>query len=262
MTNFCPNLSTLFTEHAFLDRFDAAADAGFQGVECQFPYAETAHSIEQRLLANNLQFVLHNLPAGDWDAGERGIACLPDRVDEFREGVDQAIEYATLLDCKQLNVLSGLAPEGVCVDKLNETLISNIRYAANCLKPLGIKLLIEAINTQDVPGFFVNNTMQTLQLIDALGAECDNVFVQYDIYHMQIMEGNLAKTMIDNLDQIGHIQLADNPLRHEPGTGEINFPFLFETLDSQGYEGWIGCEYFPKSDTISGLSWIENYLSK
>lgn len=262
MPKFCPNLSTMFTENAFLDRFDAAADTDFQAVECQFPYVETAEAIEQKLLTNNLQLVLHNLPAGDWKAGEKGIACLPDRVDEFQEGVEHAIEYATLLDCKQLNLLAGITPTGVSLEQLNETLLQNIDYAAKALKPLGIKLLVEAINTQDVPGFFVNNTAQILSLIDSLDENCDNVFLQYDIYHMQIMEGNLAKKITDNLDKISHIQLADNPLRHEPGTGEINFPFLFDTLDELGYDGWVGCEYFPQSDTVSGLAWLDDYLSK
>ncbi len=264
MPKFCPNLSTMFTEHVFLDRFDAAADAGFQAVECQFPYAESAEAIEQKLLSNNLQLILHNLPAGDWGAGERGIACLPDRVEEFQEGVDQAIEYATLLGCKQLNLLAGLAPEGVSTGKINDTLLENLDYAAKALKPLGIRLLVEAINTQDVPGFFVNNTAQILSLMELLDTNCencDNIFLQYDIYHMQIMEGNLTKTITDNLAKISHIQLADNPLRHEPGTGEINFPFLFKSLDELGYDGWIGCEYFPQADTVSGLDWLAPYLS-
>ncbi len=262
MPKFCANLSTLFTEYDFLDRFEIASDAGFEAVECQFPYAESAQDIQQRLLANDLQLILHNFPAGDWDAGERGIACLPDRVDDFKAGVDQAIEYASLLGCRKLNVLAGLAPESISPEELTQTLLSNLRYAANQLKPYGIDLLIEAINTQDVPGFFVNNTQQVLALIHNLSLQHDNVFMQYDIYHMQIMEGNLTRTISDNLSQIRHIQLADNPFRQEPGTGEINFDFLLQTIDQLGYQGWIGCEYFPKNDTISGLSWMENYSSK
>jgi hydroxypyruvate isomerase len=243
----------LFNEVGFLDRFDAAAKAGFKGVEYLFPYDFKADEIVAKLKANNLTQVLHNLPAGNWGGGERGIAVLPDRVDEFKAGVDKAIEYATALGCKQVNCLAGIAKD-VDPKKAHETFVANLKFAAPKLKAAGIKLLIEAINTRDIPGFFLTSTKQALKVIDEVGS--DNLFVQYDIYHMQIMEGDLAKTMEANLSKIAHIQLADNPGRNEPGTGEINYPFLFDYIDKLGYSGWIGCEYKPKTETVAGLGWL------
>lgn len=258
MPKFCANLSMLYNEVDFLDRFDAAAKAGFKGVEYLFPYDFSKEQIVDKLEANSLTQVLHNLPAGDWAGGERGIAVLPDRVEEFQEGVAKAIDYATALGCKQVNCLAGITPPGVDADKVHDTFVANIKFAADKLKDAGIKLLVEAINTRDIPGFYVSGTQQTLDLIKASGS--DNIFVQYDIYHMQIMEGDLAPTMEKHLAQIPHIQLADNPGRHEPGTGEINYPFLFEFLDKIGYDGWIGCEYKPKAGTDEGLGWAKSYL--
>lgn len=258
MPKFCANLSMLYNEVDFLDRFDAAAKAGFKGVEYLFPYDFSKEQIVDKLEANSLTQVLHNLPAGDWAGGERGIAVLSDRVEEFQEGVAKAIDYATALGCKQVNCLAGITPPGVDADKVHDTFVANIKFAADKLKDAGIKLLVEAINTRDIPGFYVSGTQQTLDLIKASGS--DNIFVQYDIYHMQIMEGDLAPTMEKHLAQIPHIQLADNPGRHEPGTGEINYPFLFEFLDKIGYDGWIGCEYKPKAGTDEGLGWAKSYL--
>ncbi len=255
MAKFAANLSMLFTEVDFLDRFKAAADAGFKGVEYLFPYDYTAAQIKERLDANGLTQVLHNLPAGDWGAGERGIACHPDRVEEFREGVARAIEYATALGCKQVNCLAGIQPQGVSDAEARSTLIENLRYAAEKLKAAGILLLAEPINTRDIPGFFLNRTEQALALFDEVGS--DNLKLQYDIYHMQIMEGDLAPTIEKHLARIAHVQLADNPGRHEPGTGEINYPFLFAHLDRLGYDGWIGCEYKPKAATSQGLGWLD-----
>jgi hydroxypyruvate isomerase len=243
----------LFNEVGFLDRFDAAAKAGFKGVEYLFPYDFKADEIVAKLKANNLTQVLHNLPAGNWGGGERGIAVLPDRVDEFKAGVDKAIEYATALGCKQVNCLAGIAKD-VDPKKAHATFVSNLKFAAPKLKAAGIKLLIEAINTRDIPGFFLTTTKQALDIIDEVGS--DNLFVQYDIYHMQIMEGDLARTIEANLAKIAHIQLADNPGRNEPGTGEINYPFLFSFIDKVGYSGWIGCEYKPKGETVAGLGWL------
>ena len=257
MPKFAANLSMLFTEYPFLDRFEAAANAGFKAVEFLFPYAFTADEIRQRLHAHKLQLVLHNLPAGDWDVGERGIACHPDRVDEFCAGVATAITYATALGVKQVNCLSGKAPSGVGESLLRRTFIDNLRYAAAELKKKGLRLLIEPINTFDIPGFYLNRTAQALAILDEVGAE--NAFVQYDIYHAQRMEGELAATLQKHLPRIGHIQLADNPGRHEPGTGEINYPFLFAHLDRIGYGGWIGCEYKPASTTEAGLGWYRPY---
>ncbi|GGX84285.1 hydroxypyruvate isomerase [Litchfieldella qijiaojingensis] len=255
MPKFAANLSMLFTEEDFLDRFKAAADAGFSGVEYLFPYDYQPQELKDRLDANGLTQVLHNLPAGDWAAGERGIACHPDRVSEFREGVDRAIEYASSLGCKQVNCLAGIQPEDVSHDQARETLIDNLRFAADKLSRENILLLAEPINTRDIPGFFLNRTEQALTLFDAVGS--DNLKLQYDIYHMQIMEGDLAPTIEKHLARIAHIQIADNPGRHEPGTGEINYPFLFAHLDRLGYDGWIGCEYKPKATTREGLGWLD-----
>ena len=259
MPRFAANLSMLFTEVDFLDRFERAAKAGFDAVEFLFPYAYKAEEIRQRLDAHKLALALHNLPAGDWEAGERGIACHPKRVAEFREGVGKAIEYAKVLGVAQLNCLAGKAPEGVAEDVLRKTFVENLRYAAAELKKAGLKLLIEPINTFDIPGFYLNRTAQALSLLDEVGA--DNAFVQYDIYHAQRMEGELAATMQKHLARIGHIQLADNPGRNEPGSGEIHYDFLFAHLDRIGYAGWIGCEYKPKADTAAGLGWIERHRS-
>ncbi len=255
MPRFAANLTMLFAEVPFLDRFERAAKAGFEAVEFLFPYAHKPEEIRQRLEAHGLKLVLHNLPAGDWDAGERGIACHPDRVNEFRGGVARGVDYAQALGVGQLNCLAGKAPDGVSEAALRETFVDNLRYAASALKNAGLKLLIEPINTFDIPGFYLNRTTQAVSLLDEVGA--DNAHVQYDIYHAQRMEGELAVTMQKYLPRIGHIQLADNPGRNEPGTGEINYPFLFRLLDRLGYDGWIGCEYKPATTTEAGLGWRE-----
>ncbi|KNZ31543.1 MAG: hydroxypyruvate isomerase [Methylibium sp. NZG] len=255
MPRFAANLTMLFTELPFLDRFEAAARAGFSGVEFLFPYAYEASDIKHRLDDNRLTLVLHNLPAGNWDAGERGIACHPDRVDEFRAGVARAIRYARTLGVKQLNCLAGKAPAGVADSVLRATLVENLRYAASALKAESLRLLIEPINTFDIPGFYLNRTAQAADILAEVGA--DNAFIQYDLYHAQRMEGELAATTQKYLARIGHIQLADNPGRNEPGTGEINYAFLFEHLDRIGYDGWIGCEYKPATTTQAGLDWRE-----
>ena len=255
MAKFAANLSMLFTELPFLDRFEAAAKAGFKAVEFLFPYAWTAEEIKQRLDDHGLTLVLHNLPAGDWDAGERGIACHPDRVEEFRAGVVKAVAYAKVLGVGQLNCLAGKAPAGVSDPLLHQTLVDNLKFAANALQAAGLRLLIEPINSFDIPGFYLNFTSQALSILDEVGA--DNAFVQYDIYHAQRMEGELAATMQKHLARIGHIQLADNPGRNEPGTGEINYPFLFKHLERIGYSGWIGCEYKPATTTEAGLGWLQ-----
>ena len=254
MLRFAANLTMLFTEVPFLDRFERAAKAGFKAVEFLFPYPFAAADIRSRIDANGLQIVLHNLPAGDWDAGERGIACLPDRVAEFREGVPKAIEYAKALGVPQLNCLVGKTPAGAAPDAVRRTLVENLRFAAGELKKAGIRLVAEPINTFDIPGFYLNRTPQALELFDEVGS--DNLFLQYDIYHMQRMEGELAATMARHLDRIGHIQLADNPGRNEPGTGEIDYTFLFAHLDRIGYKGWVGCEYKPATTTEAGLGWL------
>lgn len=255
MPKFAANLTMLFTERPFLERFAAARAAGFDAVEFLFPYAWPAREIKALLTQHRLQLVLHNLPAGDWDAGERGIACLPDRTAELREGVARAIEYASALNVPQLNCLIGKVPAGVDARAVDETVIANLRHAAAELGKHGKRLVIEAINTFDIPGFYLHGTAQALRLIEQVGAS--NLLVQYDIYHMQRMEGEIAATLQKHLKQIGHVQLADNPGRHEPGTGELNWPFLFAHLDRIGYDGWIGCEYKPATTTEAGLGWIE-----
>jgi hydroxypyruvate isomerase len=256
MPKFAANLSMLFTEEDFLDRFKAAAEAGFKGVEYLFPYDYSAVELKARLDEHGLTQVLHNLPAGDWSAGERGIACHPDRVEEFRAGVEKAIDYATVLGCKQVNCLAGIQPQGVSLEQARRTLVENLRYAAEKLEAAGILLLAEPINTRDIPGFFLNRTEQALAIFDEVGS--NNLKLQYDIYHMQIMEGDLTPTIEKHLDRIAHVQLADNPGRHEPGTGEIHYPFLFAHLDRLGYDGWIGCEYKPATTTKEGLGWLDS----
>jgi hydroxypyruvate isomerase len=258
MPKFAANLSMLFTEHPFLDRFERAANAGFTAVEFLFPYAFATADIQACLTRYGLKLVLHNLPAGDWEAGERGIACLPDRVDEFREGVKRAIDVGTALGVPQLNCLAGKAPAGVADAVLRKTFVDNLRYAAAELKKANLKLLIEPINTYDIPGFYLSGTAQALSILGEVGA--DNAFVQYDIYHMQRMEGELAATLQKHLPHIGHVQLADNPGRNEPGTGEINYAFLFAHLDRIGYDGYIGCEYKPATTTEAGLGWRQKLV--
>lgn len=257
MPRFAANLTMMFNEVDFLDRFAAAAKAGFKGIEYLFPYPYGKDDLADRLRENGLVQVLHNLPAGDWDAGDRGIACHPDRVGEFQDGVGAAIAYATALGCQRLNCLAGIAPKGVAADRLRETLIDNLRFAASKLEGEEIELLIEPINTRDIPGFYLCHTGQALDIIEEVGA--DNLALQYDVYHMQIMEGDLAATIERNLDRIPHIQVADTPGRNEPGTGEINYAFLFGWLDRLGYRGWVGCEYRPRTTTLDGLGWIAPY---
>jgi hydroxypyruvate isomerase len=254
MPKFSANLSMLFTEHEFLDRFDAAARAGFKGVEYIGPYDHEPELVAARLKKTGLVQVLFNLPPGDWGKGERGIAVLPDRADEFRRGLDMTIAYAKALGCGQVNCLAGIVPQGADAETAENTFVENLRYASAKLGESGIRLLIEQINTRDIPGFFLTNTKQALAIIDRVGS--DNLYLQYDIYHMQVMEGDLARTIEANLDRIAHIQLADNPGRHEPGTGEINYPFLYAHLDRIGYTGWVGAEYKPKAGTESGLGWF------
>ena len=259
MPRFAANLTMLFNEVDFLDRFAAAASAGFKGVEYLFPYAYPKDELAERLRAHDLVQALHNLPCGDWDAGDRGIACHPDRTGEFQDGVGQAIDYAAALGCTRLNCLAGIAPAGAAPDRLRETFVANLRFAAAALAEAAITLVTEPINTRDIPGFYLCRSDQALAIIDEVGAP--NLALQYDVYHMQIMEGDLAPTIERHLDRIAHVQIADTPGRHEPGTGEINYPFLFDHLDRLGYEGWIGCEYKPAAGTTDGLGWVKPYLA-
>jgi hydroxypyruvate isomerase len=255
MPKFAANLTMLFNEVPFLDRFERAAKCGFEAVEFLFPYDYGVADLRARLQSNQLKLVLHNLPAGDWAGGERGIGCHPDRVDDFRKGVARGIEYASALGVPHVNCLAGKVPAGADALDLRKTFVANLRHAACELKKAGLNLLIEPINTFDIPGFYLNTTAQALSILDEVGA--DNAFVQYDIYHAQRMEGELAATMAKHLARIGHIQLADNPGRNEPGSGEINYDFVFAHLDRIGYKGWIGCEYKPAATTEAGLGWLK-----
>ncbi|MDO8789141.1 MAG: hydroxypyruvate isomerase [Sulfuritalea sp.] len=254
MPRFAANLSFLFTERPFFERFAAARAAGFAAVEFHFPYEFDRAALAEVVLTSGLDVVLFNLPAGNWAAGERGIACQPRRIAEFQDGVGQAIDYARLMGCVRLNCLAGIAPGDIAHDKARETLIENLRFAAAVTKRAGIELVLEPLNTRDTPGLFVATSHVGLELIKAV--DSDNLRLQYDVYHAQVMEGDLARTLEEHLPQIGHIQIADNPGRREPGTGEINFPFLFSHLDRIGYAGWVGCEYKPSGRSEDSFGWL------
>ena len=255
MPKFAANLTMLFTEHPFLERFERAARAGFQAVEYMFPYEEDVDGIARALREHKLTQVLFNLPAGNWGAGERGIAVDPHRREEFRHGVSQAIALAQRFGCRRVNCLVGKRIEAIPAEEQWACLMDNVRLAASELGRAGITLLIEPINTYDIPGFFLSTSARTLHLLEDAGA--DNVRLQYDVYHMQRMEGNLVDTLRRLGGRIGHVQVADAPARHEPGTGEINFPFVLRELDALGYEGYVGLEYRPSSSTDASFGWIE-----
>jgi hydroxypyruvate isomerase len=258
MPRFSANISMLFNELEFPERFEAAAQAGFKAVEIQFPYGWSKRQLGEIAQHAGVEVVLINIPAGDSEKGDRGLGCLPGRVAEFREGVAKAIEYSEGLGCKQMNCLAGVAPPDVDGAKLRETYVSNLRYAAGELARHGMTLLIEPINTRTIPGFYLNKSAQALALMDEVGAA--NLKLQYDLFHMYIMGDDLAKTLSANLARIGHMQVADVPSRHEPGTGEIDFPPLFDLIDRLGYKGWIGAEYAPVGKTEDGLAWVRKYL--
>lgn len=260
MPKFSANLSMLFQEVGFPDRFRLAKEAGFSGVEYLFPYEWPAGELADLLSRYGLVQVLHNLPAGDWAAGERGIACLPGREAEFREGVALAVQYAATLGCTRLNCLVGKTPEGASPEQIRSTLTGNLRFAAGELLKAGITLLIEPLNGIDMPGFHLVHSHDAVRLINEIGHP--NIRLQYDVYHMQIMEGNLTATIRELSGHIGHIQIADVPGRHEPGTGEINYQNLFQAIDAAGYSGWIGCEYKPLTSTEAGLGWLKSYLAQ
>lgn len=256
MVKLAANLSMMFQDLPFLDRFDAAAAAGFKGVEFMFPYDHDERQLAAHARQCGLEVVLFNLPAGDWAAGERGIGALPDRVGEFRESVAKGLDYARALQCPRLHLMAGKALSNA---ENRSVLAENIRHAATLAAADRIEILIEPINTRvDIPGYFYGTTAEALSVIDE--ANCANVRLQYDIYHMQIMEGDLARTIERLLPRIGHMQLADNPGRAEPGSGEINYPWLLSHIDALGYTGWIGCEYRPAGDTRAGLGWAGDYL--
>ena len=254
MPRFAANLSLLFSEVPFLERFSAAARAGFQAVEFQFPYEHEAQDIARAAELAGLQVVLHNVPAGRWAAGDRGIAADPNRVTEFREGVPLALSYAKALGVKRLNVLAGVPPAGVSREQAYRTLVDNVQWAAPVMAEAGVRLLVEPINDKDIPGFVLNTAADGLRLITDAGV--GNVWLQFDAYHMQRMQGELTQTVRDHLAHIGHIQIADTPGRHEPGTGEINYNWWLKAIDDMGYRGWVGCEYIPLKSTQEGLGWM------
>ena len=237
-----------------MERFAAAAQAGFKAVEYMAPYPYPAADLQAALKANGLVQALFNLPAGDSDSGERGMACIPGREAEFKVGVAHAIAYAHALDCKRVNCLAGKLPLGVSREAATATMVGNLKYAAAELKREGIMLVTEPINSFDIPGYFVNRTSEALAILDAVGS--DNLFIQYDVYHAQRMEGELGATLTNTMSRIGHIQIADNPGRHEPGTGEIHYTWVLKHIDALGYDGWVGCEYKPKTTTVEGLGWM------
>jgi hydroxypyruvate isomerase len=248
----------LFGEVELPARFGAAARAGFKAVEVQFPYAWDRLDLRRAAERAGVEVVLINIPGGDPQKGDRGIACLPERVAEFRQGVARAIEYAKALGCRQMNCLAGIAPRDSDPSELRETYVSNLRYAAGELVRAGMTLLIEPISTLAVPGFFLNRSADAFAIVEEAGAE--NLKVQYDLYHMRVMGDDLAATIEANLSRIGHIQLADAPGRHEPGTGEIDFRSLFQLIDRLGYRGWMGAEYTPTGSTEESLAWAKDYL--
>ncbi|GAA0785528.1 hydroxypyruvate isomerase [Marinobacterium sediminicola] len=260
MLKFAANLSLLFTEYPLIQRFGAARAAGFDAVEVQFPYTLTPEAVRKELQDHALKMVLINLPAGNWEAGDRGLACLPGREDEFAESVDLAIEWAKTLGVERLNCLAGVPPENVPAERVSATLAHNLKLAAQRCEGAGIELMIEAINNRDVPGFYLHHSHQVLDLIRKL--ELPATSLQYDVYHMQMMEGNLISTLQQNADKIGHIQIADVPGRHEPGTGEINFTNLFKALESQEYKGYISLEYIPRCKTEAGLGWLKTWKTQ
>ena len=257
MPRFAANLSMLYPQHDFVSRFAAAARDGFRAVEYLFPYAHDARLLARQLADHGLQQVLFNAPPGDFDGGERGIAALPGREAEFRGAVAQALDYAHTLACPRVHIMAGLAPAGAERAALRATYLANLAWAAGQAASAGVKLLIEPINRFDIPGFYLNTTAQALSILDEVGAA--NAYVQYDIYHAQRMEGELAATIARHLPRIAHIQLADNPGRHEPGSGEIHYPWLLRHIDGLGYAGWIGCEYKPAGLTRAGLGWLAQF---
>ena len=254
MPKFAANLSLMFNEVPFLERFAAAAGAGFKAVEFLFPYEYSAQEIAARLKESNLRNVLFNMPPGDWASGERGMASLPGREGEFREGVTRALGYAQVLGTPRLHAMAGLLPPGADVAAHRATFIANLRHACVEAARQGITVLIEPINRRDMPGYFLNTQADAHAIREEVGA--DNLKVQMDFYHVQIMEGDIAMKLRCYLPHIGHIQIAGVPERHEPDSGEVNYPWLFRLLDELGYEGWLGCEYRPRKGTVEGLGWM------
>jgi hydroxypyruvate isomerase len=259
MPRFAANLSMMYVEHPFLDRFAAAARDGFTAVEYLFPYEYPAAELAARLRDNGLQQVLFNAPPGDWAGGERGMACLPGRSDELRGAVQRALEYAAALECPRVHVMAGLVPEGADRGVLRRTYAKNLAWAAEQAARQGVQILIEPINTRDIPGFFLNRQDEAHAIVTEIGAP--NLKVQMDLYHCQIVEGDVSMKLRQYLPggRVGHLQIAGVPQRHEPDLGEVNYPYLFDVIDEMGFDGWIGCEYRPRAGTSEGLGWLRGY---
>jgi hydroxypyruvate isomerase len=255
MPKIAANLTMLFTEVPFLDRFAAAKQAGFKYVEFLFPYEQPAEKVKEVLDQNGLTVVLFNLPSGNWAGGDRGIGASPNRVEEFRAGVKTAVSYAKVLGVPRVNCLAGKMVPGFSREDHRKTLVENLRVAADAMGEIGVKQIVEHINPYDIPGFFLNRVQDVLDVIAE--ANHPNLYVQYDMYHAQRTEGNLAQILRQHFTKIDHIQIADNPGRHQPGTGEINFPFLFAEMDKLGYQGFVGLEYIPSPDTLKSLAWLK-----
>ncbi|MGE8611220.1 MAG: 2-oxo-tetronate isomerase [Achromobacter veterisilvae] len=259
MPRLAANLTMMYTEHPFLDRFEAAAKDGFSGVEFLFPYEFPAADLQSRLAETGMAQALFNAPPGDWAAGERGIASLPGRESEFERGMDQALEYAAALGNRKVHVMAGLIRPGQDRAAHRDTYLRNLARAARAAASAGVTVVIEPINTRDIPGFFLNRQDDAQAICAEVGA--DNLKVQFDIYHCQIVEGDIAVKLQRDMAGIGHIQIAGVPDRHEPDLGELNYPYLFERIDALGYAGWIGCEYRPRAGTSAGLGWARPYLA-
>ena len=258
MLKFDANLTMLYPKLGFLDSFAAAAADGFKAVEYRAPFSVPKEAVSEELARHGLTQVQFNCPAGDWAAGERGIACLPGREAEFREGIALSIDYAQALGAPQVNCLAGVVPQGLARDVAEATLVENFRFAAERLAGAGIKLQLEAINHRDNPGGLVATTADFERIFEKVGS--DNLYLQYDFYHMQVMQGDLVRTFERLQPQISHVQVADNPGRHEPGTGEINYAFIFDALERLRYDGWVGCEYVPLATAGEGLGWLRERL--
>ena len=257
MPRFCANLTMMFNEHPFMDRFAAAAKAGFKAVEFLFPYDHPAAEIRARLNDHGLEQILFNMPPGDWSVGERGLASLPGRTAEFRDGVKRALDYAAVLGTARLHCMAGLVPSGTAPGTAASLYAANLAWACERAHAAGVLVVIEPINHRDMPGFFLNTTDQGAAVVEAIGR--DRLALLFDIYHCQVTEGDVTSRMAKLLPLIGHVQVADVPARNEPGTGELNWRYVFDRMDALGYSGWVGCEYRPAADTVSGLSWMEQF---
>lgn len=259
MPRLAANVSTLFTEVPFLDRFAAAAAAGFTGCEIQFPYHHPSEIVADKAAMAGLEVVLINAPPGDWAAGERGLAAVPGRQDEFRETLEVAINWAEMMECKRIHVMAGVVPEEQW-EEAYDVYAENLAYAAAELQSFGIRCCIEPINTNDMPGYFLSRPDDALTIMDEVDHK--NLFLQYDIYHAQISQGGISDFLEGHLSRIAHIQVAGVPGRHEPDQlGELNYRFLFDLLEAHGYPGWVGCEYIPRGKTEHGLRWAKDWLT-